>query len=46
VSEDAVVLLGCKVRKDREVLKAVGRRRHPRREQWIKLREVEGSQGS
>jgi hypothetical protein len=41
-----VGLLGRKVRKDREVLKVAGRRRHPRREQWIKLREVERSQGS
>ena len=45
MSEEAAGLLGCKVRKDREVLKAVGRRRHPRREQSIKLREVEMSQG-
>jgi len=45
VSEEAVSLLGCKVRKDREILEAVGRRQPPRREQSIKLREVEMSQG-
>ena len=44
--EEAVGLLGCKVRKDREVQEVAGRRRHPRREQWIELREVERSQGS
>ena len=38
-------MLRCKVRWGRDVLKAAHRRRHPRREQRIKLREVENSQG-